>query len=127
MVLVIVAIAKDGRMRTIAVGGAIAFGLAAGVFAVSIGQMAVALRDFDFHDGLGRRTRLMEVGVDSEAAFPLDGGAYFFLRTTGFSPDPYCGYEYAPMPELLVLDPLGSGQGEANALDLDGWYWICAS
>ena len=47
-------------------------------------------------------------------------------RVVGFSPDPYCGYEYASDPDLLEVDPLGSGHGIAESLD-GGWYWICAS
>jgi hypothetical protein len=50
----------------------------------------------------------------------------FFFTQAFFSPDPYCGYEYAQVPEALVLDPLGSGGGGAEDLG-DGWYWICAS
>lgn len=50
----------------------------------------------------------------------------FFLTQVFFSPDPYCGYEYAQVPEALVLDPLGSGAGGAEELG-DGWYWVCAS
>jgi len=50
----------------------------------------------------------------------------FFLTQVFFSPDPYCGYEYAQVPESLVLDPLGSGGGLAEDLGED-WYWVCAS
>ena len=50
----------------------------------------------------------------------------FFFTQAFFSPDPYCGYEYAQIPEALVLDPLGSGAGGAEDLG-DGWYWVCAS
>jgi hypothetical protein len=50
----------------------------------------------------------------------------FFFTQAFFSPDPYCGYEYAQVPEALVLDPLGSGAGGAEDLG-DGWYWVCAS
>lgn len=50
----------------------------------------------------------------------------FFLTQVFFSPDPYCGYEYAQVPEALVLDPLGSGWGLGEDLG-DGWYWVCAS
>jgi hypothetical protein len=57
-----------------------------------------------------------------------DGGRLmvFFYRAAGFSPDPYCGYEYASFPDLLEVDPHGSGGGVAEHLG-DGWYWICAS
>jgi hypothetical protein len=50
----------------------------------------------------------------------------FFTRVTGFSPDPYCGYEYASSPRALDVDPLDSGTGVAEPLG-DDWYWICAS
>jgi len=50
----------------------------------------------------------------------------FFFTQAFFSPDPYCGCEYAQVPEALVLDPLGSGAGGAEDLG-DGWYWVCAS
>jgi hypothetical protein len=50
----------------------------------------------------------------------------FFFTQAFLSPDPYCGYEYAQVPEALVLDPLGSGGGGAEDLG-DGWYWVCAS
>ena len=69
----------------------------------------------------------MQDGVNTPDIGRLETGAYFFLRTTGFSPDPYCGYEFAPFPNTLVLDPLGSGHGQAEPLGVDGWYWICAS
>lgn len=50
----------------------------------------------------------------------------FFLTITGFSPDPYGGFEYASPGCQPELDPLGSGAGEAR--DLGGsWYWIDAS
>lgn len=50
----------------------------------------------------------------------------FFFTQAFFSPDPYCGYEYAQIPDVLVLDPHGSGGGRAEELG-DGWYWVCAS
>jgi hypothetical protein len=50
----------------------------------------------------------------------------FFITWTGFSPDPYCGYEYAPDPGSLDPDPLGSGHGDEELIG-DSWYWICAS
>jgi hypothetical protein len=52
-------------------------------------------------------------------------GHIFFTTWVGFSPDPYCGYEYAADPDNLEPDPLGSGGGIAEPLG-DGWYWICA-
>jgi hypothetical protein len=52
-------------------------------------------------------------------------GYYFFMTWTGFSPDPYCGYEYAPDAATVSEDPLGSGGGTAESTG-NGWYWICA-
>ena len=49
----------------------------------------------------------------------------FFVTWTGFSPDPYCGYEFAPDPGSVDPDPLGSGQGQAESIG-DSWFWICA-
>lgn len=49
----------------------------------------------------------------------------FFTTWTGFSPDPYCGYEYSADASSVVVDPLGSGRAEVEPLG-DGWYWICA-
>jgi len=49
----------------------------------------------------------------------------FFLTETFFSPDPYCGYEYAPDPADVVEDPLHSGKGSAEPLG-HGWYRVCA-
>ncbi len=95
--------------------------------AFSIQDTAVHLRNLDFWLGFRERSQLMHARVDTRQAIPLGNGGYFFVRTTGFSPDPYCGYEYAPTLAMLVLDPLGSGQGNAEPLGVDGWYWICAS
>ncbi len=48
----------------------------------------------------------------------------FFVTQVFFSPDPYCGYEYAEgIPEV---DPLKSGTGKAEPVG-GNWYWICAS
>jgi len=44
----------------------------------------------------------------------------FFHTWSGFSPDPYCGYEYSPDPSAVDVDPLNSGVGEAEPLG-DGW------
>src|SRR5258705_328109 len=40
----------------------------------------------------------------------------FFLTWTGSSPDPYCGYEFAPETGSVDPDPLGSGHGEEVSL-----------
>lgn len=50
----------------------------------------------------------------------------FFRTMTGFSPDPYGGFEYSPPVCPPELDPLGSGFGIARDLG-GGWYWIDAS
>jgi len=50
----------------------------------------------------------------------------FFTTWVGSSPDPYCGYEYAPQPGSVQVDPLGSGTGDPAESIGDGWYWICA-
>lgn len=50
----------------------------------------------------------------------------FFRTITGFSPDPYGGFEYASPGCQPELDPLGSGFGIARDLG-GGWYWIDAS
>ena len=51
----------------------------------------------------------------------------FFTTWTGFSPDPYCGYEYTEEAAAVESDPLFSGSGEVQALNAEGWYWLCAS
>lgn len=51
----------------------------------------------------------------------------FFMTWTGFSPDPYCGYEYAPDEGSVDPDPLASGSGNRLEQIAPGWYWICAS
>ena len=53
------------------------------------------------------------------------GVRVFFRTITGFSPDPYGGFEYATPGCDPELDPLGSGQGRARALGYS-WYWIDA-
>ena len=53
------------------------------------------------------------------------GPEVFFLTLTGFSPDPYAGFEYVPAGCTPEPDPLGSGQGITEDLG-DGWYWIQA-
>jgi hypothetical protein len=54
------------------------------------------------------------------------GDYVFFMTLRGFSPDPYGGFELVPPGCEPEVDPLGSGQGQAEALG-DGWYWITAS
>ena len=56
-----------------------------------------------------------------------EGPLVVFFRTwSGSSPDDYCGYEYAPQPGSVQVDPLGSGTGDPADPIGDGWYWICA-
>jgi hypothetical protein len=57
-------------------------------------------------------------------ASPTEPTMVFFHTQSFFSPDPYCGYEYAQIPDALDLDPLGSGVGAAEDLG-HGWYWVC--
>jgi hypothetical protein len=66
---------------------------------------------------------LSQAGVIDVRDDPL---MVFFTTWVGFGPDPYCGYEYSPEADAVVVDPRGSGTGEAEPLG-DGWYWICAS
>ena len=54
------------------------------------------------------------------------GERVFFMTVTGFSPDPYGGFEYVPPGCQPEVDPLGSGGGIARPLG-DGWFWIEAS
>jgi len=51
----------------------------------------------------------------------------FFTTWVTMSPDPYCGYEFAPDTGSLDPDPEGSGQGREQEAIGDSWYWICAS
>ena len=67
-----------------------------------------------------------DLSMDGEIDVDQGAGWVFFTRVVGFSPDPYCGYEFVADPTLLETDPLGSGHGIAESLG-DGWYWICAS
>jgi hypothetical protein len=100
----------------------------AALMSLSLGRSAVALRDLDFYLALPTYEATLDRRLEVPAGVHyLDFGTVFFLRVTGFSPDPYCGYEYAPVPESIVLDPLGSGEGIAEPLPVAGWYWICAS
>jgi hypothetical protein len=54
------------------------------------------------------------------------GQRFFFMTLTGFSPDPYAGFEFVPTGCEPEVDPLGSGSGVAEPLG-DGWFWIEAS
>ncbi len=54
------------------------------------------------------------------------GDRVFFMTLRGFSPDPYGGFELVPPGCEVETDPLGSGQGRAEALG-GGWFWITAS
>ena len=54
------------------------------------------------------------------------GPRVFFMTLTGFSPDPYRGFEFVPAGCQPATDPLGSGGGVAQPLG-DGWFWITAS
>ena len=54
------------------------------------------------------------------------GARVFFMTVTGFSPDPYGGFEFVPAGCQPESDPLGSGGGDAQPLG-DGWFWINAS
>lgn len=67
----------------------------AGLILLGVGQVGLWLRDLAFSLGLAERTAMIEhgVGVKGRGFFKTESGAYFFLRVTGFSPDPYCGYE----------------------------------
>ncbi len=121
-------------------GFALALVAAFGVVLWGATPLARLLRDIDF---AGQRAE-MQATVDEIRALGLpadDFGQYgyadyvigesgrlmvFFFRAAAFSPDPYCGYEYASYPDLLEVDPLGSGDGVAEDLG-EGWYWVCAS
>ena len=54
------------------------------------------------------------------------GKTVFFMTLTAFSPDPYGGFEFVPPDCSPIVDPLGSGQGEAHPMG-GPWYWIEAS
>jgi hypothetical protein len=54
------------------------------------------------------------------------GRRVFFMTVTGFSPDPYGGFEFVPASCQPAPDPLGSGAGVAHPLG-GGWFWINAS
>ena len=78
--------------------------------------------DFLLPDGFGGLASGSSIWVLRDAC----GIRVFFLTMTGFSPDPYSGFEYATPGCLPELDPLGSGRGAARDLG-NGWYWINAS
>jgi hypothetical protein len=72
---------------------------------------------------LPARARGLSVHGTVDVVYDACGPILFFMTLTGFSPDPYAGFEYVPTGCDPILDPLGSGHG--NATDLgDGWYWI---
>jgi hypothetical protein len=145
----IVAIVKRGRARRVAL---VAFGLCVlGVGAIAVLPSPRLLRDLDFNLNQTRREAVVKAIQDGtltetdeygSVLLPAaladlsengrvdvrrgSGDMVFFTRVVGFSPDPYCGYEYISDPDLLEVDPLGSGHGIAEALGGD-WYWICAS
>ena len=54
------------------------------------------------------------------------GDRVFFMTLTGYSPDPYSGFEYVPHGCEPEPDPLGSGHGTARPLG-NQWFWIEAS
>jgi hypothetical protein len=54
------------------------------------------------------------------------GRRFFFMTVTGFSPDPYGGFQFVPAGCQPHPDPLGSGGGNAESLG-GGWFWINAS
>lgn len=99
---------------------------AAGLLITFLSQAAGLLRDVDFLLGLSARTAMIEHGYSNREFLRTSSGAYFFLRVTGFSPDPYCGYEYVPSGAAIDVDPRGSGGGIAEPLGIPGWFWICA-
>jgi len=136
-------------------GRARRFGLAVAAIAFVGACIAIAggprlARTLDFAGGIHGRTAVVEelragglerveyddyalpTGLEGLAehevvqATPGPPTMAFFLTQVFFSPDPYCGYEYAQVPEALVLDPRGSGWGLAEDLG-EGWYWVCAS
>jgi len=74
-------------------------------------------------DGYGWLAMDGEVWTESGGACGL---VVFFHTVSGFSPDPYGGFEYVPAGCAVDNDPLGSGAGQARPLDAH-WYWIDAS
>ena len=78
--------------------------------------------DFMLPDGFGGLADGSTIWVQRDEC----GIRVFFLTMTGFSPDPYSGFEYATPGCHPELDPRGSGRGEARDLR-DGWYWINAT
>jgi hypothetical protein len=70
--------------------------------------------------------RGLSVGGDVSVWSTACGASVFFMTVTGFSPDPYAGFEYSPGGCPPEVDPQGSGSGVATDLG-GGWYWIEAS
>ena len=68
----------------------------------------------------------LSVWGDVEVFEEACGTKVFFMTVTGFSPDPYGGFEYVPDGCIPDADPLGSGAGSAYPLG-GPWYWIEAS
>lgn len=117
-----IAIAGGPRLaRTVDFAGGI-HGRTAVVEALQAGRLKRAEYD-DYALPAGLENLARDGAIQATAGPPTMA---FFLTQAFFSPDPYCGYEYAQVPEALVLDPLGSGGGGAEDLG-DGWYWLCAS
>lgn len=130
--------------------GVVIAGIAVVGMAVALVGGPRLARTVDFVGGLVDRTAVVEslragsldhLGLDDHALpagfeqLSNDGVVHgtvgpptmaFFFTQAFFSPDPYCGYEYAQIPDALVLDPLGSGAGRAEDLG-NGWYWVCAA
>jgi hypothetical protein len=78
--------------------------------------------DYWLPDGYGG----LSVHGDVTVWRDLCGVSVFFMTVTGFSPDPYWGFEYSPDGCPPSVDPLASGGGTATDLG-GGWYWIEAS
>ncbi len=87
-----------------------------------------ALRESDRYGGLvlPDEARGLSVYGTIDVLESACGQGAFFMTLTGFSPDPYAGFEYMPLGCEPETDPLGSGQGTAESLG-EGWYWIEAS
>lgn len=117
-----IAIAGGPRLaRTVDFAGGL-HGRTAVVEAIRAGSLEhVEYDDYALPAGLGNLAG--DRAIQATAGPPTMA---FFLTQVFFSPDPNCGYEYAQVPEALVLDSLGSGGGGAEDLG-DGWYWLCAS
>jgi hypothetical protein len=78
--------------------------------------------DYQLPDGFRGLSDRPSIWVHRDAC----GIRVFFRTITGFSPDPYGGFEYASAACEPEVDPYGSGQGHARPLG-NGWYWVEAS